>query len=69
MIDVDRWLVGDQVPAEIILQVHDELVLEVDAEAVPAVTAQLRTLMVEAASLKVALVVDVGVGQNWDEAH
>ena len=69
MIDVDRWLVGDQVPAEIILQVHDELVLEVDADAVPAVTAQLRTLMVEAASLKVALVVDVGVGQNWDEAH
>ena len=69
MIDVDRWLVGEQVPAEIILQVHDELVLEVDADAVPAVTAQLRTLMVEAASLKVALVVDVGVGQNWDEAH
>ncbi|MSQ69338.1 MAG: DNA polymerase I [Gammaproteobacteria bacterium] len=69
MIEVDRWLVGDQVPAEIILQVHDELVLEVDRDAVPVVTTHLRRLMVEAASLKVALVVDVGVGQNWDEAH
>ena len=45
------------------------LKISIDADAVPAVTAQLRTLMVEAASLKVALVVDVGVGQNWDEAH
>ena len=69
MIEVDRWLVGDQVPAEIILQVHDELVLEVDRDAVPVVTTHLRRLMVEAASLNVALVVDVGVGQNWDEAH
>ncbi len=51
------------------MQVHDELVLEVRADAVEEVTAQVRTRMVEALTLKVPLKVDTGVGANWDEAH
>ena len=51
------------------MQVHDELVLEVDAGAVDAVSERVRALMCAAASLKVPLEVEVGVGANWDEAH
>jgi DNA polymerase-1 len=52
-----------------IMQVHDELVLEVQANAVDAVAAELCKLMSQAAQLDVPLVVDAGVGNNWDEAH
>ena len=69
MIAVDGWIEGSGAPAAIIMQVHDELVLEVDVDAVPAVAAELRTRMEAAAQLVVPLVVDVGVGANWDEAH
>ena len=51
------------------MQVHDELVVEVLEKDVEAVTALLRMQMEQAASLKVPLVVDIGVGANWDEAH
>ncbi len=69
MIDVDAWLESSRVPARLIMQVHDELVLEVADEAVDMLVGQIRTHMVRAADLKVALKVDVGVGRNWDEAH
>jgi DNA polymerase-1 len=69
MIGVDAWLTRERVPARIIMQVHDELVLEVDVGAIEAVTAQVRALMTGAASLSVPLVVDIGTGRNWDEAH
>jgi DNA polymerase-1 len=69
MISVDAWCERDEPPARLIMQVHDELVLEVRADAVADVTAAVRTRMVEALVLKVPLKVDTGVGANWDEAH
>jgi DNA polymerase-1 len=69
MIGVDRWLNDSGVAARLIMQVHDELVLEVHEDAVPAVIEQLRSHMTRAAELRVPLKVDVGTGANWDEAH
>jgi DNA polymerase I len=69
MIDVDAWLQSSRTPARLIMQVHDELVLEVADQAVPTIAAQLRTHMARAAALAVPLKVDVGIGRNWDEAH
>ncbi len=60
---------GDPPPARMIMQVHDELVLEVREDAVQAVRAGLVEDMAAAANLSVDLVVDVGSGLNWDEAH
>ena len=69
MITVDGWATRAHSPARLIMQVHDELVFEVPYAAVPDVTAAVRECMVDAAALSVPLRVDVGVGQNWDEAH
>ena len=69
MITVDAWATREHSPARLIMQVHDELVFEVPRAAVPDVTAAVRECMVDAAALSVPLRVDVGVGQNWDEAH
>ena len=69
MITVDAWATRAHSPARLIMQVHDELVFEVPYAAVPDVTAAVRECMVDAAALSVPLRVDVGVGQNWDEAH
>jgi DNA polymerase-1 len=69
MIEVDAWLQSSRMPAQLIMQVHDELVLEVADEAVEAIVSQLRDHMVRAANLTVPLKVDVGIGRNWDEAH
>jgi DNA polymerase-1 len=69
MIEVDSWLQSSRLPARLIMQVHDELVLEVATQAVPAIVGQLRTHMAQAATLAVPLKVDVGIGRNWDEAH
>ena len=69
MIEVDGWLESSRAPARLIMQVHDELVLEVADEAVEMTVAQLRQHMTAAAELAVPLKVDVGVGRNWDEAH
>jgi DNA polymerase-1 len=69
MIAVDSWLLTSKTPARLIMQVHDELVLEVADTAVDAAVQQLRQLMARAADLRVPLKVDVGIGRNWDEAH
>jgi DNA polymerase I len=69
MIEVDGWLQNSGAPARLIMQVHDELVLEVADEAVQDVVQQLRRHMGEAAELTVPLRVDVGIGRHWDEAH
>jgi DNA polymerase-1 len=69
MLAVDEWLQTNKVSAHIIMQVHDELVLEVQAAETEKVEKKLRDLMSSAAQLHVPLVVDVGVGDNWDEAH
>ncbi len=74
MIEVDAWLAthrndaGDG-PALMILQVHDELVFEVEAGFVDTLLAEVGARMTGAAQLRVPLVVDSGVGANWDEAH
>ena len=69
MIAVDAWLQSSRAPARLIMQVHDELVLEVADHAVEDFVGHLRTHMIHAAELRVPLQVDVGVGRNWDEAH
>jgi DNA polymerase I len=69
MIEVDSWLQSSRVPARLIMQVHDELVLEVADDAVETLVGQIRTHMIRAADLSIPLKVDVGVGRNWDEAH
>jgi DNA polymerase-1 len=69
MIAVDRALASSKVDANVVMQVHDELVVEVLEKDVAAVTDLLRREMEQAASLKVPLVVDIGIGDNWDEAH
>ena len=69
MIAVQGWLDGRCLRSRLLMQVHDELVLEVPRDELPLVCAELPRLMSEVASLRVPLVVDVGVGANWDEAH
>ena len=69
MISVHGWLHKEQPGARMIMQVHDELVFEVKKADVGAVTERVTELMNGAAKLDVALKVDVGVGDNWDEAH
>ena len=69
MLAVDAWI-GEQRPAaRMLMQVHDELVFEVDPAELEFASDRIRELMEGAAELKVPLLVDVGVGDNWDEAH
>ena len=69
MISVDDWLQNSDLRSVMIMQVHDELVLEVPGDELQVVSEGLRQRMESAATLKVPLLVDVGVGNNWDEAH
>ena len=69
MLAVDDWLEREPAGATLVMQVHDELVLEVDSGAVERVRARITALMCGAASLRVPLEVGIGVGGNWDEAH
>jgi len=70
MIAVDGWLQqqsGDDV--KMIMQVHDELVFEIHKDAVESASAKIRQLMESSMTLDVPLLVEVGVGDNWDQAH
>ena len=69
MIEVDRWLQSSGLDALMIMQVHDELVLEVRADLLDQVSAGLCERMSAAAELDVPLLVETGIGDNWDEAH
>jgi DNA polymerase-1 len=69
MLDVDRWIAREGAAARLLMQVHDELVLEVEAPAAEAVALAVTALMEKAADLAVPLKVDAGTGANWDEAH
>ena len=69
MVAVDNWLSESALDAKVILQVHDELVLEVREDLVNQVSERIKALMSAAAELDVPLLVEVGVGNNWDEAH
>lgn len=69
MIAVDHWLRASQLKTQMILQVHDELVFEVPVEELAQVEVKIPELMTQAVSLSVPLLVETGVGANWDEAH
>ncbi|WP_054997088.1 MULTISPECIES: DNA polymerase I [Pseudomonas syringae group] len=69
MVAVNGWLEESGLDARVILQVHDELVLEVREDLVDQISEQIRPHMSGAAELAVPLLVEVGVGNNWDEAH
>ena len=69
MIAVQRWLEADRLASKLIMQVHDELVLEVPDAEIEIVKRRLPQLMGGVAQLAVPLVVDIGVGPNWDKAH
>jgi DNA polymerase-1 len=69
MIEVHHWLTEGNRGGRMIMQVHDELVFEVAEDKVDAFSKQVSELMSSAADLSVPLLVDVGTGNNWDEAH
>jgi DNA polymerase-1 len=69
MLTVDAWLQAGGADARMVMQVHDELVLEVAAGEVDSVSAEVCRLMSAAADLSIPLLVEAGVGDNWDEAH
>ena len=69
MLDVSGWLKDEQLDARVIMQVHDELVLEVAEDQLQQVCDGLKTKMEQAMTLAVPLLVEVGLGENWDEAH
>ncbi|MCK5893307.1 MAG: DNA polymerase I [Endozoicomonadaceae bacterium] len=69
MISVDQWLLDSGLDARMVMQVHDELVLEVAEGCLSETVDGLRDHMMTATDLAVPLLVDVGIGDNWDEAH
>ncbi len=69
MIAVQNWLEKEELKSRLILQVHDELVLEVPKSELERVREHLPELMSQVAQLKVPLIAEVGAGNNWDEAH
>jgi DNA polymerase I len=69
MIAVDAWIEDERPEARLIMQVHDELVLEVFETAIEETRERVREAMETAAELAVPLVVEIGVGENWDDAH
>ena len=69
MVSVDAWLVSSGLNARMTMQVHDELIFEVDASQVNKLVVGIKSAMEGAAELLVPLIVDVGVGDNWDQAH
>ncbi|WP_318442334.1 DNA polymerase I [Photobacterium leiognathi] len=70
MIAVDHWVQQQsQDEVRLLMQVHDELVFEVKESALESVTAEVKALMEQAATLDVPLIADAGFGDNWDQAH
>ncbi|MCX7084233.1 MAG: DNA polymerase I [Methylococcales bacterium] len=69
MINTDQWLFKDKPDAKMIMQVHDELVFEIAEDQLENCCNTIREIMCSAIELNVPLIVDIGVGNNWDEAH
>ncbi|MGB5225817.1 MAG: DNA polymerase I [Arenicellales bacterium] len=69
MLSVDKWIESDAPDVRMIMQVHDELIFEIPQDQVESASESIRNLMNNVAKLRVPLLVDVGVGKNWDEAH
>ena len=69
MLNAYHWLQRSGTDARMIMQVHDELVFETSVDIIDDFIVQLRNCMTTAAELAVPLVVDIGTGSNWDQAH
>ena len=69
MIAVQGWIESEKLATKLIMQVHDELVLEVPETELERVKADVEKLMMGVAKLDVPLVVEAGVGDNWEKAH
>ena len=69
MIDIAKWIDKENAPVKIIMQVHDELVFEVNKSFVKEANSKISELMANCFKLDVPLLVDIGVGDNWDKAH
>ncbi|MFT6625595.1 MAG: DNA polymerase-1 [Cycloclasticus sp.] len=69
MLSVDNWLQKDKPAVRMVMQMHDELVFEVEQSYLDQATSIIQQKMGAAAKLDVPLIVDVGTGKNWDEAH
>ncbi len=69
MLALDDWIQQEQPALRMVMQVHDELVFEVKADAVDDSARRIRSLMESAAELRVPLLVDIGIGDNWEQAH
>jgi DNA polymerase-1 len=69
MLAVDKWILKEARDVRMIMQVHDELIFEIPQRQVEGASERIRKLMNNVAELHVPLLVDVGIGKNWDEAH
>ncbi len=69
MIAVDNWLTSEKLKSKLIMQVHDELILEVPEDELSIIRKHLPELMAQVARLDVPLIAEIGHGRNWDEAH
>ena len=69
MIKIQAWLNKCDYDIQMLMQVHDELVFEVAKSDLEAVKPEIKAIMESALALDVPLIVEVGEGQNWDEAH
>ncbi len=69
MIEADRWIIEQNQSISMIMQVHDELVFEIPEKLVDCASKSLQGIMQSAATLSVPLIAEVGVGDNWDQAH
>jgi DNA polymerase-1 len=69
MIATDAWIEQEQPPVKMLMQVHDELVFEVSEDYLLEASDKIRMIMCAALQLDVPLLVDIGIGDNWDEAH
>ncbi len=69
MIDIHKWIKEENCPVKVIMQVHDELVFEVKKDFVEEAKIRINELMSYCYKLDVPLIVDIGIGNNWDKAH
>ncbi|MCP3680819.1 MAG: DNA polymerase I [Gammaproteobacteria bacterium] len=69
MVAINHWLLDSAIDAKMVMQVHDELVFEVAETSLTEVVEQIRQMMEHVPRLDIPLIVDIGIGENWDEAH
>jgi DNA polymerase-1 len=69
MLAIQEWIDSEKNNVKMIMQVHDELVFEMSADNAKNYAKKIRLMMEEAATLSVPLIVDIGIGNSWQEAH